>query len=90
MANAQEFLTSTANVVPAGLGVTEGSMVWIFSLLGVAKSKTLVAVLLFRVIFFLIPLAIATVMYLDTMRTLWKSQVLHKKASPKDLPADLS
>ena len=85
-----EFLTSTINVVPAGLGVTEGSVVGVLKLLGVPTSQSLVAVLLFRVIFFLIPLAIATVMYLDTMRTLWKSQVLHKKASPKDLPADFS
>jgi uncharacterized protein (TIRG00374 family) len=87
---AVEFLTSTANVVPAGLGVTEGSVAGVFKLLGVPFSQALVAALLFRVVFFLIPLAAATVMYLDTMRTLWKSQVEHKKASPKDLPADLS
>ena len=76
---AVEFLTSTVNVVPAGLGVTEGSMVAVFMLLGVDKSQAFVAVLLFRVIFFLIPLAIATVMYLDTMRTLWASHVEHEK-----------
>jgi uncharacterized protein (TIRG00374 family) len=84
------FLTSTVNLVPAGLGVTEGSVAGAFKLLGVPFSQALVAALLFRVVFFLIPLAAATVMYLDTMRTLWKSQVEHKKASPKDLPADLS
>jgi glycosyltransferase 2 family protein len=84
------FLTSTANVVPSGLGVTEGSLAGVFKLFGVDFNQTLVAALLFRIIYFFIPLAISTVMYLDTMRTLWKSQVEHKKASPNDLPADLS
>lgn len=87
---AVEFLTSTANVVPAGLGVTEGSLAGVFKLLGVNFNQALVAALLFRVVFFMIPLAIATVMYLDTMRTLWKSQVEHQKADIHDLPADLS
>ena len=68
------FLTSTANVVPAGLGVSEGSLAGVFSLLGVDVNQTLVAALLFRVIFFFIPLAISTGLYLDTMRTLWKNQ----------------
>ena len=72
---AVEFLTSTANVVPAGLGVTEGSLAGVFSVLGVDINHALVAALLFRVIFFFIPLAVSTVMYLDTMRVLWKSQV---------------
>jgi glycosyltransferase 2 family protein len=84
---AVEFLTSTANVVPAGLGVTEGSMAGVFRLLGVDSNQALVAALLFRVIFFLIPLAIATVMYLDTMRTLWKSQVEHKKPQDPAFPS---
>jgi glycosyltransferase 2 family protein len=87
---AVEFLTSTANVVPAGLGVTEGSLAGVFKLFGVDFNQTLVAALLFRVIFFFIPLAVSTVLYLDTMRTLWKKEVEHKKASPQDLPADLS
>jgi uncharacterized protein (TIRG00374 family) len=72
---AVEFLTSTANVVPAGLGVTEGSLAGVFSVLGVDVNHALIAALLFRVIFFFVPLAASTVMYLDTMRTLWKSQI---------------
>ncbi len=68
------FLTSTANVVPAGLGVSEGSLVGVFSVLGIDINHTLVAALLFRVIFFFVPLLVSTVMYLDTMRTLWKKQ----------------
>jgi glycosyltransferase 2 family protein len=71
---AVEFLTSTVNIVPAGLGVTEGSLAGVFSVLGVDINQALIAALLFRVIFFFIPLFVSTVMYLDTMRTLWKSQ----------------
>lgn len=84
---AVEFLTSTANVVPAGLGVTEGSVAGVFKLLGVDFNQALVAALLFRVIFFLIPLAVATVMYLDTMRTLWKAQVEHEKPVSPSYPS---
>lgn len=80
------FLTSTANVVPAGLGITEGSLVGVFQLLGGDPNATLVAALLFRGIFFFLPLAVATGLYLDTMRTLWRSQVEHKKTSPQELP----
>jgi len=87
---AVEFLTSTANVVPAGLGVSEGSLSGVLSIFGVDFHKALVAALLFRVIFFLLPLALATGLYLDTMRTLWRSQVEHKKAVPSDLPEKLS
>ncbi|HET9868980.1 MAG TPA: lysylphosphatidylglycerol synthase transmembrane domain-containing protein, partial [bacterium] len=68
------FLTSTANVVPAGLGVSEGSLAGVFAALGMDINHTLVAGLLFRVIFFFIPLAVSTGLYLDTMRTLWKNQ----------------
>jgi uncharacterized protein (TIRG00374 family) len=71
---AVEFLTSTANVVPAGLGVTEGSVAGVFSVLGVDINQALIAALLFRVIFFFIPLLVSTGLYLDTMRTLWKNQ----------------
>jgi uncharacterized protein (TIRG00374 family) len=89
VAFAVAFLTSTVNVVPAGLGVTEGSVAAVLKLLGKDFNQALVAYLLFRVIFNFIPLAIATVMYLDTMRSLWKSQVEHEKTSPADLPESL-
>jgi hypothetical protein len=37
-------------------------------------NQALIAALLFRVIFFFIPLLVSTGLYLDTMRTLWKNQ----------------
>ena len=50
------FLTSNINPVPAGLGVSESALAFTFKLLGVGFEKTLVAALLFRFVFFLLPL----------------------------------
>ena len=68
------FLTSNINPVPAGLGISEVALVWSFSLLGVAKEPTLVAALLFRFVFFLLPMAVSTALYLPTMRAFLKSE----------------
>lgn len=69
------FLTSTVNVVPAGLGITEMAVTGTYiHLLKVAPEKAVIATLLFRVIYFLIPLAVSTALYLDTMRQAYKNQ----------------
>jgi uncharacterized protein (TIRG00374 family) len=68
------FLSSNINPVPAGLGVSESLLAFTFKLLGVGFEKTLVAALLFRFVFFLIPLAVSTALYLDTMRSFLKTQ----------------
>jgi len=68
------FLTSTINPVPAGLGVSEAALTVTFGLLGVGSGKTLVAALLFRFVFYLLPLAVSTALYLDTMRSFLKNQ----------------
>ena len=68
------FLSSNINPVPAGLGVSESLLALTFSYLGVEFEKTLVAAILFRFVFFLIPLAISTALYLDTMRSFLKNQ----------------
>ena len=67
------FLTSNINPVPAGLGVSESALAFSFKLLGVGFAKTLVAALLFRFVFFLLPLAVSTALYLDTIRSFLKS-----------------
>ncbi len=69
------FLSSNVNPVPAGLGVSESLLALIFKLLGVGFEQTLVAAILFRLVYYLIPLAISAALYLDTMRTLLKSPV---------------
>jgi glycosyltransferase 2 family protein len=69
------FLTSTINPIPAGLGVSESALSLVFSLLGVDVNQTVVAALLFRFAFFILPMAVSTALYLDTMRQFLKSQV---------------
>ncbi len=68
------FLTSTFNPVPAGLGISEVALAGTFGLLGVGFEKTLIAALLFRFVFYLLPLAVSTALYLDTMRSFLKKQ----------------
>jgi hypothetical protein len=68
------FLTSNINPVPSGLGVSEAALAGTFSYLGVGFESSLVAALLFRFTFFLIPLAVSTALYLDIMRSFLKSQ----------------
>ncbi|HTA77515.1 MAG TPA: lysylphosphatidylglycerol synthase transmembrane domain-containing protein, partial [bacterium] len=58
------FLSSNISPVPAGLGVSEALLAFVFNKLGVGFEKTLVAALLFRFVFFLIPLALSTALYL--------------------------
>jgi uncharacterized protein (TIRG00374 family) len=68
------FLTSTINPVPAGLGISEVALAGTFKLLGVGFEPTLVAALLFRFVFFLLPMAVSTALYLPTMRAFLKSE----------------
>jgi len=68
------FLTSTINLVPAGLGISESILAWVFGNLGVNQEATLVAALLFRLVFFLLPMAVSTALYLDTIRGFLKAE----------------
>ncbi len=68
------FLTSTINPVPAGLGISEVALAGVFSRLGVDFEQTLAAALLFRFVFYLLPMAVSTALYLDTMRTFLKQE----------------
>jgi len=84
------FLTSTINPVPAGLGISEVALAGTFKLLGVGMEQTLVAALLFRFVFFLLPMAVSTALYLPTMRAFLKAEesiegaIRHSKApAPK-------
>jgi uncharacterized protein (TIRG00374 family) len=85
------FLTSTINPVPAGLGISESVLAWVFGNLGVHREETLVAAILFRMVFYLLPMAVSTALYLDTMRSFLKSEeaiegaVKHPESS--DTPA---
>ena len=53
------IVLSFASLIPGGLGVMEGSMAAVFSSMGVPFETAVVAVLLFRVIYYLLPLLIS-------------------------------
>jgi uncharacterized protein (TIRG00374 family) len=72
------FLTSTINVVPAGLGITELAVTGTFMhLTSVSAEKAVIAMILFRVVYFLFPLAVSTALYLDTMQKAFKIKKLN-------------
>jgi uncharacterized membrane protein YbhN (UPF0104 family) len=73
------FLTSIINPVPSGLGVSETVLAGVFTYLGVGFEKSLIAALLFRFVFFLLPLAVSTALYMDTLRSFLKSQAQEKE-----------
>lgn len=68
------FLSSNVNPVPAGLGVSESLLAFTFKMLGVGFENTLVAALLFRLVYYLVPLAVSTALFLDKMRPFLKSR----------------
>lgn len=51
------------SMVPGGLGVQEGSMVGVFVLLGTPIQQALLASILFRAVFFLLPYSVSLVLY---------------------------
>jgi uncharacterized protein (TIRG00374 family) len=53
------IVLSFASLIPGGLGIMEGSMAAVFSSMGVPFETAVVAVLLFRVIYYLLPLLIS-------------------------------
>jgi len=67
-------LSSNINVVPAGLGVSESLLAFTYSRLGVGFEATIIAALLYRFVFFLIPLALSSVLYLDILRSFFKKK----------------
>jgi uncharacterized protein (TIRG00374 family) len=69
------FISSNINPVPAGLGVSESLLAFTYKFLGVGFEPTLVAAILFRLVYYLIPLALATVLYLDKIRLFLKTPV---------------
>jgi uncharacterized protein (TIRG00374 family) len=56
-------VAGVASMIPGGLGVQEGSMAGLFSLLGVSLERALLASILFRVVYFMVPYAISLGFY---------------------------
>jgi uncharacterized protein (TIRG00374 family) len=53
----------TASMIPGGLGVQEGSMAGVYTLLGVPFERALLTSILFRVAYYFIPFLIGLVIY---------------------------
>ena len=51
------------SIVPGGIGIQEGSMAAVYVLFGVPFSQAIIAVLLFRVIYYIIPFIPAVILY---------------------------
>lgn len=56
------------SMLPGGLGVQEGSMAGIFVLLGVEYERALLAAMLFRVLYYLVPFAVSLALYAHLLR----------------------
>ena len=67
------YLSSNINPVPAGLGVSESLLAFTFKYLGVGFENALVAALIFRLVYYLIPLMIAAALYMDTLRSILRT-----------------
>ena len=68
------FLSTTINILPGGLGVMEGLLTITYAHFGIPAEKAIVAALLFRFSYFLIPLAISSILYLETLKRLMRGE----------------
>jgi hypothetical protein len=60
---------SVVNLIPAGLGLMEGSMATVFAGLGVPLEVAVAAVVIFRAAYYLLPLALTGLLFPDLLRT---------------------
>lgn len=52
------------SMIPGGLGIQDGSMVGIYHILGVALQQAILAVIMFRIVFYFLPYFISLISYL--------------------------
>jgi glycosyltransferase 2 family protein len=62
------LLASLVSIVPGGLGIMEGSMAAVFASLGVPLEPAVVAVLLFRISYFLLPMVVSLFLFHGLVR----------------------
>ena len=62
------IMAGVASMIPGGLGIQEGSMAGVFNLLGVPFEQALLASILFRVIYFLLPYFASLALYWRLIR----------------------
>ncbi len=76
---------SIINLVPGGLGIMEGSMAAVFAAFGVPLETAVVATVIFRASYYVLPLAL-TLLFLRPMLALGRSQA-SRPAAPVERPA---
>ena len=73
---------SIINLVPGGLGIMEGSMAAVFAAFGVPLETAVVATIIFRASYYLLPLAIS-LLFLRPMLVAGHSRLPHPAAEPQ-------
>jgi uncharacterized protein (TIRG00374 family) len=79
------IVAGVASLIPAGLGVQEGSMAGVFALLGVSFERAVLASILFRVLFYVIPYLISLGFYTLLMRRQRKGTELEVEHAHHDV-----
>jgi uncharacterized protein (TIRG00374 family) len=62
------ILTSMLSVVPGGIGIMEGSMTLVFVALEVDRESTVIAVLLFRLVYYGVPFLVSLAFFRGMLR----------------------
>ena len=73
------IMAGVLSLIPGGLGVQEGSMAGVFTLLGSSYEQAVLASILFRVTYFLIPFVVSLVIYYFSIRRLRKKPTSTQK-----------
>jgi uncharacterized protein (TIRG00374 family) len=69
------YVIGFISLVPGGIGIQEGSMAGIYYLLGVPFSQAIIAVLLFRLIYYIIPFIPAVALYGNLLRKVKTTEI---------------
>lgn len=62
------FTLGVLSMIPGGLGVQDSSMVGVFTLLGVPIEKAILAILLFRLLYYFLPLLLSVSFYRELLK----------------------
>ena len=68
-------VAGVASMFPGGLGIQEASMTGIFALLGVSFEKAVVASILYRVVYSIVPYLVSLVFYRWILRQNGKNEI---------------
>jgi uncharacterized protein (TIRG00374 family) len=78
------IMAGVASMIPGGLGIQEGSMAGVFNLLGVSFEQALLASILFRVMYFLLPYFTSLPLYWHLIRKSDEAQSKRSKGEEEN------